>query len=115
VRGRFARAEGRGAGTALALVIGGLVAVLWTACQHPDAARPAGLPGTAGLVRLAGTPAAQEDLSKQTQADADRKSAGCVTCHTQTDSPTMHVATTAGAWRCGDRPTSHRPRRPTRT
>src|SRR5678816_3340539 len=95
MRGRVPRAECRGAVTALALVIVGLVAVLWTACQHPDAARPAGVPGPAGLVRLAGTPGpAQEDLSKQTQADADRKSAGCVTCHTQTDSPTMHTATT---------------------
>src|SRR5262249_1705361 len=28
------------------------------------------------------------------QADADRKSAGCITCHTKTDSPTMHTATT---------------------
>ena len=30
-------------------------------------------------------------LLLQTQADTDRKSAGCLTCHTSTDSPTMHV------------------------
>jgi len=34
------------------------------------------------------------EVAKQNQADADRKSAGCVTCHTKTDSPSMHTATT---------------------
>ncbi|MGC2193610.1 MAG: hypothetical protein WA628_02970 [Terriglobales bacterium] len=29
-------------------------------------------------------------LLLQSQADADRKSSGCLTCHTSTDSPTMH-------------------------
>ena len=29
-------------------------------------------------------------LLQQSQAEADRKSAGCVTCHTATDSATMH-------------------------
>src|SRR5678816_4955987 len=29
-------------------------------------------------------------LLLQSQADADRKSAGCITCHTATDSATMH-------------------------
>jgi len=29
---------------------------------------------------------------KQEQADADRKSAGCVSCHTTTDAMTMHVS-----------------------
>src|SRR5690242_14933356 len=29
-------------------------------------------------------------LLLQSQAEADRKSAGCLTCHTATDSPTMH-------------------------
>jgi hypothetical protein len=29
-------------------------------------------------------------LLQQSQSDADRKSAGCLTCHTATDSPTMH-------------------------
>ena len=33
-------------------------------------------------------------LLLQSQADADRKSAGCLTCHTATDSPTMHVTGT---------------------
>ena len=47
------------------------------------------------------TPAAPEkpepeksEVAKQNQADADRKSAGCMTCHTKTDSPSMHTATT---------------------
>jgi len=38
--------------------------------------------------------AGDQDLSKQSQADADRKSGGCITCHTKTDSPSMHTATT---------------------
>src|ERR1700753_1389956 len=29
---------------------------------------------------------------KQSQADADRKSAGCMSCHTTTDSVTMHTS-----------------------
>jgi len=33
-------------------------------------------------------------LLLQSQADTDRKSAGCLTCHTSTDSPTMHVTGT---------------------
>ena len=33
-------------------------------------------------------------LLLQSQADADRKSAGCLTCHTSTDSPTMHATGT---------------------
>jgi hypothetical protein len=33
-------------------------------------------------------------LLVQSQADADRKSGGCLTCHTSTDSPTMHVTGT---------------------
>ncbi len=36
----------------------------------------------------------KSELAKQGQADADRKSTGCVTCHTKTDSPSMHTATT---------------------
>ena len=36
----------------------------------------------------------KSELAKQGQADADRKSAGCVSCHTKTDSPSMHTATT---------------------
>src|SRR5260370_14625807 len=30
----------------------------------------------------------------QTRAEADRKSAGCISCHTQTDEPTMHATST---------------------
>jgi hypothetical protein len=33
-------------------------------------------------------------LLQQSQTDADRKSAGCLTCHTASDSPTMHNAGT---------------------
>jgi hypothetical protein len=36
----------------------------------------------------------KSELAKQSQADADRKSTGCLTCHTRTDSPSMHMATT---------------------
>jgi len=35
-----------------------------------------------------------ETLFGQSQADADRKSAGCVSCHTDTDSRTMHTTDT---------------------
>jgi len=35
-----------------------------------------------------------EPLITQSQADADRKSAGCLTCHTATDEPTMHPSGT---------------------
>jgi hypothetical protein len=33
-------------------------------------------------------------LMGQTQLEADRKSAGCISCHTQTDEPTMHATGT---------------------
>ena len=33
-------------------------------------------------------------LATQNQADADKKSAGCMTCHTKPDSQSMHTATT---------------------
>src|SRR6476469_8394267 len=36
------------------------------------------------------TPEPTDVLLLQSQADADRKSAGCITCHTATDSATMH-------------------------
>ena len=36
----------------------------------------------------------KSELAKQGQEEADRKSTGCVTCHTKTDSPSMHTATT---------------------
>src|SRR6202140_3055937 len=34
------------------------------------------------------------NLMGQTQEEADRKSAGCISCHTQTDQPTMHATGT---------------------
>jgi hypothetical protein len=89
---RPARDSRRAPLTRLSLIAG--VALLigsWTACQGP---RPS-VPGLARVTDESRTPAASEsDLSKQTQADADRKSAGCITCHTKTDSPSMHTATT---------------------
>jgi hypothetical protein len=36
--------------------------------------------------------AVSDTLLTQSQADADRKSSGCVTCHTTTDNPTMHAS-----------------------
>ena len=38
--------------------------------------------------------APQQGLLKQTQAEADRKSTGCVTCHISEDEPTMHPTRT---------------------
>src|SRR6267154_1215731 len=35
-----------------------------------------------------------ESLMSQPRAEADRKSAGCISCHTQTDEPTMHATGT---------------------
>ena len=37
---------------------------------------------------------AGSSLKGQTQAEAARKSAGCISCHTQTDEPTMHATGT---------------------
>src|SRR5580704_3378454 len=36
----------------------------------------------------------QDSLIRQTQAEVDRKNAGCVSCHVSTDEPTMHPAQT---------------------
>src|SRR3989442_7505319 len=52
------------------------------------------------------------DLSRQSQAEGDRKNVGCLSCHTTTDSPTMHASTTGklgcvdchGGGRGGGRP-----------
>jgi hypothetical protein len=43
---------------------------------------------------IAQSQAAQPSLITQTQADADRKSAGCITCHVGVDEPTMHPTRT---------------------
>ncbi len=40
------------------------------------------------------TPATAMVLVQQSAADADQKSRGCLTCHTATDSPTMHTTGT---------------------
>jgi hypothetical protein len=63
----------------------------------PTSTRPArGLLAAAlALLGLAAVTAAQQapSLSGQPQEEADRKSAGCVSCHTATDSKSMHAAT----------------------
>ena len=76
---------------------------------RPGRRAPCGWPSASGAgraeeetaTRRAEAPAApakpepeKSELAKQDQADADRKSAGCMTCHTKTDSPSMHTATT---------------------
>ncbi len=48
--------------------------------------------GLAGLARARLGLAQGSPLSNQTQAEAERKSAGCLSCHTQTDARTMHAA-----------------------
>src|SRR5215472_14291850 len=40
------------------------------------------------------SPAALPDLAGQSQAEVDAKSSGCISCHSSTDSSTMHVSTT---------------------
>src|SRR5207253_1613736 len=35
----------------------------------------------------------ESPLRRQSQADADKKSAGCMTCHSKTDSQSMHTST----------------------
>lgn len=47
-----------------------------------------------GSQESAATAPASDTLLGQSQADADRKSAGCNSCHTATDSPTMHITNT---------------------
>src|SRR5579864_3256835 len=52
---------------------------------------------TGAALRLyAQSPAPQSEdvLLLQSQAEADRKSSGCLSCHTSTDNPTMHPSTT---------------------
>ncbi|MGB6544894.1 MAG: hypothetical protein WA871_11125 [Candidatus Acidiferrales bacterium] len=44
--------------------------------------------------RQAGSAAPESRLSQQTEDDVARKSAGCISCHTQTDEPTMHATGT---------------------
>ena len=44
--------------------------------------------------RQAGDAIAESRLSQQTEDDVARKSAGCISCHTQTDEPTMHATGT---------------------
>jgi hypothetical protein len=44
--------------------------------------------------KQAGDAAADSRLLQQTQDDVARKSAGCISCHTRTDEPTMHATGT---------------------
>ena len=50
--------------------------------------------GLAGLALARRSVAQGSPLSNQSQAEADRKSAGCLSCHTQTDARSMHAAPT---------------------
>ncbi len=47
-----------------------------------------------GLLRAQSVTESSNPILLQSQADADRNSRGCVTCHTATDSPTMHATGT---------------------
>src|SRR2546430_10656856 len=61
---------------------------------HASSNPPARAPQAAGLFR------------GQSQEEADRKSSGCISCHTSTDEPTMHPTKTVhlGCTDChGDR------------
>src|SRR5207244_2899653 len=55
--------------------------------ETPTPARPEPVPPTG----------VGPDLSRQSQADVDRKNVGCMSCHTKTDAATMHEATTVKA------------------
>jgi hypothetical protein len=81
-RNRFARLEHASSWAALALSL--LLAALAARISAPS-------------LRAADDKAAP-NLMGQTREDADRKSAGCISCHTQTDEPTMH---TTGTLRLG--------------
>jgi hypothetical protein len=80
-----------------------LLAVLLFALEHgmpaqarvESAARNASAPKqvAAGSPQAAAS-SAQRSLLTQSQADADAKSAGCVTCHVSVDEPTMHPTRT---------------------
>src|SRR5262252_1755408 len=52
----------------------------------------AALVGLGGLALSRRTLAQGSPLKDQTQAEADRKSAGCLSCHTRTDARSMHTA-----------------------
>jgi len=72
----------------------------WFAQTSTCAALAAGLALAIVGVRIAAPSLRAADeknspsLIGQTQEDADRNSAGCVSCHTQTDQPTMHTTGT---------------------
>ncbi len=66
-----------------------LLAILLFALEHglPAQSRPE-------MQTPQSSPPSQPSLITQTQADADAKSAGCVTCHVSVDEPTMHPTRT---------------------
>ena len=59
----------------------------WTAVLRALCVSVASFMAVGALVRAQGSA-----LSTQSQEEADRKSAGCVSCHTKTDAKTMHSA-----------------------
>ncbi|MBI3780016.1 MAG: hypothetical protein HY278_02995, partial [candidate division NC10 bacterium] len=83
----------------IAIIVGlAILFVTWTAPQRPGPMGQQVLQAALGIANATagpGTEGSREpDLSKQTKAEADRKSAGCITCHTKTDSPSMNMAQT---------------------
>lgn len=59
-----------------------------------DASGRALPPGDSGTQTAGSDTVESGNLLSQSQADADRKSAGCNSCHTSEDSPTMHTTGT---------------------
>ncbi|MGB9069357.1 MAG: hypothetical protein WCC21_12385 [Candidatus Acidiferrales bacterium] len=56
--------------------------------------QPASQSGSSASASPGVAPTARRSLITQTQAEADRKSAGCVSCHVNVDEPTMHPTRT---------------------
>jgi nitrate/TMAO reductase-like tetraheme cytochrome c subunit len=54
------------------------------------ASSPAAQQSTSSQETTPSEPARRTLLIEQSQAEMDAKSAGCLSCHTKTDSPTMH-------------------------
>src|SRR5512143_4190850 len=78
-------AEGRRQTAIVALALAG------TAALALALARPARA-GRADAPAAAQAPVAGAAPVRQSREDADRKSVGCLTCHTETDAKTMHTA-----------------------
>lgn len=64
------------------ILVGALLTLVAAGCSQPAAPRTP----VAQVIAVAG------ELNKQGDADVERKSAGCLTCHVKTDARTMHEA-----------------------